>query len=725
MDSRDLKLVLKLQDEASAELRAFGVGVVDVEKKTENLGLRIGNTEVSFKKMAAVGSAAFLALSYTGVQAVSAYDSFNQEIERAGAFVNATADEMDLFRQASIEAARGTQFSFEQAAAALGNFVGGEIDATTASAELGGVIDLAIVAKMQDLQQAVNLGSLALTVFKDDAMEMSDVTDILATVASDVTTETDKWANAIVNSSGAAKAAGFSFKDLNVLFATMVRGGADANLMWSAFNSAITRLQAPSKQTIEALSGVGIKVTDMQKAMESGPIEMLELLRKGFDEANKSGQGFGFLANVIGSQAAPEFALALGLTNEELAETAGYFEDIEGRGGQMVDRLKGAVPVSLQLKSAMSELNIALGGAFKGAVDGVGRAILPLVQNLTKWINENPKLTRTIFIIATAIAGLLAVVGTLGIIIPAIVTGFAALGTILSVVGGALALLLSPIGLVVAAAVAAAVLIVKNWEAIKEFFIGLGQTIADVFTTAWQWVTNITAQFWEGLKNTFWDSINFIVGLFATLLDLIFPGWEQTLTAILERGIEIWTAIKEFFINIFLEIGEVFSTWFTGLQERWTTFWTGLKDIFTGIWEAIAAVFDGVIDGIKSGMETLIAPIQRVIDLAERALALAGGAISNVRGKISNAVQSVIGRGSQITGRAIGGPVNGGTPYIVGENGPEMFVPGGYGRIVPNGSMGGGGGGVVVNVYGDVSGQELVTKVTDALAMQIKRRMRI
>ena len=50
--------------------------------------------------------------------------------------------------------------------------------------------------------------------------------------------------------------------------------------------------------------------------------------------------------------------------------------------------------------------------------------------------------------------------------------------------------------------------------------------------------------------------------------------------------------------------------------------------------------------------------------------------------------------------RASGGSVNGGSPYLVGERGPEMFVPNSGGRIV-NGhntnNMMGGGGGVVVN----------------------------
>ncbi len=40
--------------------------------------------------------------------------------------------------------------------------------------------------------------------------------------------------------------------------------------------------------------------------------------------------------------------------------------------------------------------------------------------------------------------------------------------------------------------------------------------------------------------------------------------------------------------------------------------------------------------------------------------------------------------GLGLPGRASGGPVSSGQPYLVGERGPELFVPGSNGRIVPN-----------------------------------------
>jgi hypothetical protein len=46
--------------------------------------------------------------------------------------------------------------------------------------------------------------------------------------------------------------------------------------------------------------------------------------------------------------------------------------------------------------------------------------------------------------------------------------------------------------------------------------------------------------------------------------------------------------------------------------------------------------------------------------------------------------------------RQHGGPVTAGEPFVVGEAGPELFIPDSAGRIVANNKLGGGG--VTVNV---------------------------
>ena len=69
--------------------------------------------------------------------------------------------------------------------------------------------------------------------------------------------------------------------------------------------------------------------------------------------------------------------------------------------------------------------------------------------------------------------------------------------------------------------------------------------------------------------------------------------------------------------------------------------------------------------------------------------------------------------------RAQGGPVNAGTPYVVGEKGPEVIVPGRSGVVIPNNRLGGGGGEtVIVNQTINVS-----TGVQQTVRNEIKQMM--
>ena len=121
------------------------------------------------------------------------------------------------------------------------------------------------------------------------------------------------------------------------------------------------------------------------------------------------------------------------------------------------------------------------------------------------------------------------------------------------------------------------------------------------------------------------------------------------------------------------------------------------------VWKDIGvSIKDGIVEGINAaidGTKTL------------------GEVASNVFRRISNAVlnygveMALIaasgGSGgffSKVFRRASGGPVKGGSPYVVGEKGPELFVPGASGNIVPNHDLGGSTS-VVVNV--DASGSSV------------------
>ena len=69
--------------------------------------------------------------------------------------------------------------------------------------------------------------------------------------------------------------------------------------------------------------------------------------------------------------------------------------------------------------------------------------------------------------------------------------------------------------------------------------------------------------------------------------------------------------------------------------------------------------------------------------------------------------------------QASGGLVFGGTPYIVGERGPELFVPNANGQVVPNNQLGGGNGEMLGDILLELQNQPSRMKVAikEALAL--------
>jgi hypothetical protein len=87
--------------------------------------------------------------------------------------------------------------------------------------------------------------------------------------------------------------------------------------------------------------------------------------------------------------------------------------------------------------------------------------------------------------------------------------------------------------------------------------------------------------------------------------------------------------------------------------------------------------------------------VQQIVGIVSGAL---GGAAGGPTGGFGSSVN--------LAGvRAYGGSVDSNKPYMVGERGPELFVPGGNGTIIPNGNMrGGNGGGSSFNISVDARG---------------------
>ncbi len=112
------------------------------------------------------------------------------------------------------------------------------------------------------------------------------------------------------------------------------------------------------------------------------------------------------------------------------------------------------------------------------------------------------------------------------------------------------------------------------------------------------------------------------------------------------------------------------------------------QKIKDAIRNGVVTAIESAIDGSKSLAESFSGLLKQL-------------AMMIIRQKVIGSFASMGGGGilGLIPGLANGGPARGGRPHIVGERGPELFVPNTSGTVVPNNKLGGGGAtNVVVNV---------------------------
>ena len=151
------------------------------------------------------------------------------------------------------------------------------------------------------------------------------------------------------------------------------------------------------------------------------------------------------------------------------------------------------------------------------------------------------------------------------------------------------------------------------------------------------------------------------------------------------------------------------------------SFGTSFKGIISGTMtaqEALANFFQSVADAFLDMAAQIISKwIQMTILNSILSIFPGGGNLGNSFNGASNSLGAgatgSFNLGPQFSvgsvfggGRATGGSVMAGTSYMVGEKGPELFMPGRSGTVIPNNALGGGTTNVVVNV--DASGNSNV-----------------
>lgn len=212
------------------------------------------------------------------------------------------------------------------------------------------------------------------------------------------------------------------------------------------------------------------------------------------------------------------------LMNKGLAgyqEVAGKMQnqaDLQTRVKEQLDTLANTIEAAQgSWSNAMTEVGATVAPELKDLINDLGNVAV----RVKEWVKENPGLTAAIFKTAAGLALLLAVGGSLSVMLASFlgpfalvryaltlvgikslgaVTAIKGLGSVLLWVGKAIlwvgrALLMNPIGLAVTAIALAAYLIYKNWEPIKAFFLGLWAEVKAGFDGGLTGILQLLANF--------------------------------------------------------------------------------------------------------------------------------------------------------------------------------------------------------------------------------------
>ncbi len=170
-------------------------------------------------------------------------------------------------------------------------------------------------------------------------------------------------------------------------------------------------------------------------------------------------------------------------------------------------------------------------------------------------------------------------------------------------------------------------------------------------------------------------------------------------------------------------------------KDGFQDFFNSVRPIFEYLRDTAAPILGIALGGVIKIVSSLVAAL---IGTFNGLLRIISRVIDAIRKFVSTVAESALGRGlsniiDTVTGRQFGGLVTPNRPFLVGERGPEMFVPMGAGRIMPEVPMmipsfeapdgdGGGGPTYIINVTGGMMDPEGVAREVVRVLNDSQRR---
>ncbi|EIQ7648622.1 phage tail tape measure protein, partial [Escherichia coli] len=453
----------------------------------------------------AIGAAA--AGGYAAGRFLQPAIGFGKEMSRVQALTRIDKNSLQFkaLREQALKLGSETQFTASDAASGQSFLAMAGFTPQAIQAALPGVLNMALAGGVE-LGETADIGSNILTQFNLTADQMDRVGDTLTAAFTRTNTDLRALGETMKYTGPVAAKLGISLEEAAAMAGMLANNGLRGSDAGTAMRASLSRLASPPKAAADALKELGVSVADARGKMRPMEDVLLDL----YKATQKYGQvdQVSFFKDIAGEEA------FVGLQTLVAAAGSGELQkltrELQGARGEadrvakvMADNLDGDLK---NLDSAWEGLRIRISDLVDGPLRSVTQWLTRVLEKITSLAQAHPVLTRQLLIAGGALLAMTATIGSLSLVIGVLYGKLATLrlgfdiltrsmnvvrvlpalwgmvtGSV-SLLGGAIGALFSPVGLIVAALAGAAVLIWKYWDPIRAFFAGVFSGIMERLT---------------------------------------------------------------------------------------------------------------------------------------------------------------------------------------------------------------------------------------------------
>ncbi|HAL1316670.1 TPA: phage tail tape measure protein, partial [Escherichia coli] len=432
---------------------------------------------------------------------------FGKEMSRVQALtrIDKNSPQFKALREQALKLGSETQFTASDAASGQSFLAMAGFTPQAIQAALPGVLNMALAGGVE-LGETADIGSNILTQFNLTADQMDRVGDTLTAAFTRTNTDLRALGETMKYTGPVAAKLGISLEEAAAMAGMLANNGLRGSDAGTAMRASLSRLASPPKAAADALKELGVSVADARGKMRPMEDVLLDL----YKATQKYGQvdQVSFFKDIAGEEA------FVGLQTLVAAAGSGELQkltrELQGARGEadrvakvMADNLDGDLK---NLDSAWEGLRIRISDLVDGPLRSVTQWLTRVLEKITSLAQAHPVLTRQLLIAGGALLAMTATIGSLSLVIGGLYGKLATLrlgfdiltrsmnvirvlpalwgmvtGSV-SLLGGAIGALFSPVGLIVAALAGAAVLIWKYWDPIRAFFAGVFSGIMERLT---------------------------------------------------------------------------------------------------------------------------------------------------------------------------------------------------------------------------------------------------